>query len=83
MSVKELKEALTAKKLSFGIREVLKAAKAKKLKKTSKVFVSKDVRDETVKQLETAGVEFEVLKNKNEIAQELGIDFDSEVYFIQ
>ena len=83
MSVKELSEALKADKLSFGIREVLKAAKAKKLKKSSSVFVAKDAREETVKKLENAGVEFEVLKNKKEISQELGVDFNSEVYFIK
>jgi hypothetical protein len=78
MSIKELKEGKT----KYGIREVLKLAKAKKLKKGSKIFVSRDARDETIEQLENAGVEFEVLKNKDFISKELGLDFESEVYLV-
>ena len=83
MSIKELTEAMKNETLSFGIKEVLKAAKAKKLKKTSKVFVSKDARSTTIEALEKAGVEFEVLKPKEEIAKTMGLDFESEVFFIQ
>jgi ribosomal protein L7Ae-like RNA K-turn-binding protein len=83
MSVKELTEAMKNETVSFGIKEVLKAVKAKKMKKTSRVFVSKDARDSTIETLEKAGVEFEVLKTKEELAKTLGLDFESEVFFIQ
>ena len=82
MSVKELIEAKKANKISFGVRKVLKLAKAKKLKKSSSVYVSKDARKETLKLLDDASVEYEVLKNKNDISKELGIDFDSEVFLV-
>lgn len=83
MSIKELSEAMKEENLSFGIKEVLKAAKAKKVKKTAKIFVAKDARAETISKLEEAGVEFEVLKSKEEISKALGLDFESEVFFIQ
>jgi ribosomal protein L7Ae-like RNA K-turn-binding protein len=82
MSMKDLVEANKKGKVVFGIKQVLKAAKAKKMKKDARVFVPKDVRDETIKRLEDAGVEFEVLKTKKDIAKELGVDFNSEVYLI-
>ncbi len=82
MSLRDLVEADKKGKVSFGIKQVLKLAKAKKLKKTSRVFVARDTREETIKQLEDAGVEFEVLKNKDDITREMGIDFDSEVFLI-
>jgi ribosomal protein L7Ae-like RNA K-turn-binding protein len=82
MSLKDLVEANKKGNLSFGIKGILKLAKAKKLKKSASVFVAKDCRAETIKKLEDAGVEFEVLKNKIDIARELGIDFDSEVFLI-
>lgn len=82
MSIKELSEAQKKNNVSYGVREVLKLAKAKKMKKTSRVFVCKDTREETLKSLETAGVEFEVLKNKKDVARELELKFDSEVFMI-
>ena len=82
MSLRDLVEANKKDNVVFGIKQVLKLAKAKKLKKTMRVFVSRDAREETIKQLEDAGVEFEVLKNKVEITREMGIDFDSEVFLI-
>jgi ribosomal protein L7Ae-like RNA K-turn-binding protein len=82
MSLRDLTEADKKGNVSFGIKQVLKLAKAKKLKKTSRVFVARDTREETIKQLEDAGVEFEVLKNKDDITREMGIDFDSEVFLI-
>ena len=82
MSLKELADAHKANKVSFGIKEVLKLAKAKKLKKNSQVFVCKDTREETLQDLEKAGVEFEVLKNKKDISEELGLDFHSEVFLV-
>lgn len=83
MSLKDLVEANKKGKLSFGIKQVLRLAKKKKMKKDSSVYVAKDARAETIKKLEDAGVEFEVLKNKIDIAKELGIDFDSEVFLIE
>ena len=82
MSVKDLVEANKKDKISFGIKEVLKLAKAKKLKKDARVFVCRDTREETIAELEKAGVEFEVLKNKADVAHELGIAFESEVFLI-
>lgn len=82
MSVKDLSEALKEDKVSFGINEVLKLAKAKKIKKSSRVFVCKDTREETLQKLEKAEIEFEVIKNKKDVSRELGIDFDSEVFLI-
>lgn len=82
MSLRDLIEADKKGNVSFGIKQVLKLAKAKKLKKTTRVFVARDTREETIKQLEDAGVEFEVLKNKEDITREMGIDFDSEVFVI-
>lgn len=82
MSLRDLIEADKKGNVSFGIKQVLKLAKAKKLKKTARVFVARDTREETIKQLEDAGVEFEVLKNKDDITREMGIDFDSEVFLI-
>jgi len=83
MSLKDLVKANKKGKLSFGIKQVLRLAKKKKMKKDSSVYVAKDARAETIKKLEDAGVEFEVLKNKIDIAKELGIDFDSEVFLIE
>lgn len=82
MSLRELNEEYKKDNVSFGVRKILKLAKAKKLKKSSRVFVCRDTREETLKQLEDAGVEFEVLKNKEEISKELGLDFKSEVFLI-
>jgi len=82
MSLKDLAEANKKGKVSFGIKEVLRLAKKKKLKKSSRVFVAKDAREETFKALEKAEVEFEVLKTKAEISNEMGIDFNSEVFLI-
>ncbi len=82
MSVKELAEAIKDEKISFGIKQVVRALKNKKLTKTSKVFISKDAREDTIEKLEDLGIEFEVLKSKEEISKVLGLDFESEVYFI-
>jgi len=83
MSVKEITEAIKEGNINFGIKQVLKAAKGKKIKKTSKVFIAKDARDDTIAELENAGIEFEVLKTKEELSKALGLDFESEVFFIQ
>jgi ribosomal protein L7Ae-like RNA K-turn-binding protein len=83
MSLKELNEAKKAKKVSYGVKQVLKLAKKKKLGKTSRVFVCRDTREGVLKELEKAGVEFEVLKNKRDVSRELELDFDSEVFLIK
>tara|TARA_Y100000310_G_scaffold260387_1_gene269278 strand:- start:1590 stop:1871 length:282 start_codon:yes stop_codon:yes gene_type:complete len=80
MSVKEIKEAMEKKTIRFGIRQALKGAKKKGKNKQKIVFISKDTRDSTVKKLESAGIEFTVLKSKEELAKELNLDFESEVF---
>jgi len=81
MSIKEIKEAIDEEKIMFGVKQAVKHSKGKD--KTKKVFVAKDTRDSTINKLEEAKVEFEVLKTKEEIAKELGLDFESEVYSIK
>ena len=77
MSVKELKGAIEQGNVYFGIRQALKYAK-----KLSSVFIAKDARDETVEKLDVAGIEFVVLKSKEDIAKELNLDFECEVFSI-
>ncbi|MFH1238074.1 MAG: hypothetical protein ABIH79_02675 [archaeon] len=87
MSVKEINEAIEQGKVYFGIRQALKHAghsadpKSKGVK-LSNVFISKDARDETVEKLDSAGVEFIVLKSKEDLAKELNLDFECEVFSI-
>jgi ribosomal protein L30E len=81
MSIKELKEAMAEEKILFGVKQAIKNSKGKS--KTKKVFVAKDTRDETINKLESAKVEFEVLKTKEDITKELGLDFESEVFSIK
>ncbi len=81
MSIKEIQEAISEGKAVFGIKQALKSSKGKS--KIKKVFVAKDARDKTINKLEKAKIEFEVLKTKEEIAKELGLDFESEVYLIE
>jgi uncharacterized membrane protein len=83
MSIKEINEAIKEEKAVFGIRQVLKLASKKKLPKSAQVFIAKDAREETITKLENAKVDFEVLKKKDEIAKDLGLDFESEVFLIQ
>jgi ribosomal protein L7Ae-like RNA K-turn-binding protein len=78
MSVKEIKEAIKGKKILFGIKQTIK----NKIKIKS-IFIAKDTRDETVEKLEAAKIEFVVLKSKADLAKELNLDFESEIYAIQ
>jgi len=78
MSVKEIKEAMSKGKVSFGLRQVLKGGK-----KLKGVFICKDTRDETVEKLESAKIEFDVLKSKEDVAKELNLDFECEVFSIR
>ena len=77
MSIKEIKEAMDDENVLFGVRQALKN------KKLKQVFISKDTRDETVEKLESAKVEFAVLKSKEDIAKELNLDFECEVFSIR
>ena len=79
MSVTEIKQAIDEGKVLFGIRQALKKGKKKS------VFVLKDTRDETIEKLEKAKVDFEVLgrQTKEEVAKELNLDFESEVFSIR
>ncbi len=74
MSIKELKEGIEKGKCLFGIKQALKH------KEKSSVFIAKDTRDETVDKLEKAGLEFDVLKPKGDLAKELNLDFECEVF---
>ena len=96
MSIKEISEAMADGKVLFGVKQALKLGNAHNStpsKKGSKVpassgkiqnvFIAKDTRDETVEKLEAAGIEFDVLKSKAELAKELNLDFGCEVFSIQ
>lgn len=87
MSVKEIKENLEQGNVLFGLKQALKSlgGKSKGKGKSSKirVFVAKDARENVFEALEKAKIEFDVLKNKEEISKDLGLDFESEVYSIK
>ena len=78
MSIKEIKEAMADGKVCFGVRQALKLGK-----KSMGVFICKDTRDGTVEKLEAGKVEFDVLKSKEDVAKELNLDFECEVYSIR
>ena len=78
MSVKEIQEAIDGGLVLYGIRQALKNKG-----KLANVFIAKDTRDETVEKLEVAKIEFDVLKTKSEIAKELNLDFECEVFSIR
>ena len=78
MSMKEIKEAMVDGKVCFGVRQVLKGGK-----KMKSVFICKDTRDETVEKLEAGKIEFDVLKSKEDVAKELNLDFECEVFSIK
>jgi len=78
MSMKEIKEAMVDGKVCFGVRQALKLGK-----KARGVFICKDTRDSTVEKLEAGKVEFDVLKSKEDVAKELNLDFECEVFSIK
>ncbi len=78
MTIKEINEAMENGKVCFGLRQALKLGK-----KSKSVFICKDVRDATVEKLEAAKVEFDVLKSKEDVAKELNLDFECEVFSIR
>jgi len=77
MTVREIKEAMEKRRVCFGLRQALKGGK-----KLKGVFICKDTRDVTVEKLEAAKVEFDVLKSKEDVAKELNLDFETEVFSI-
>ena len=78
MSVKEISEAMKGGNVIFGIRQTLKLGK-----KAKNVFIAKDTRDDTVEKLEAAKIEFDVLKPKADLAKELNLDFECEVFSLK
>ncbi len=78
MSIKELREGIEGGLVFFGVKQALKMGK-----KAKNVFIAKDTRDTTVERLEKAGVEFDVLKSKADLAKELNLDFESEVFSLK
>ena len=77
MRVKIIREAIDNNSVFFGIRQALKNGKKLKM-----VFIAKDARDETVEKLESANIEFDVLKSKSDLTKELNLDFECEVFSI-
>jgi ribosomal protein L7Ae-like RNA K-turn-binding protein len=78
MSIKEISEAMGSGNAMFGVRQCLKMGK-----KAKNVFIAKDARDETVEKLEDAKIEFIVLKSKEDLAKELNLDFECEVFCLK
>ena len=78
MSVKEIGEAIESGNVVFGIKQTLKLGK-----KAKSVFIAKDTRDDTVEKLEAAKIEFDVLKSKADLAKELNLDFECEVFSLK
>ena len=96
MSVKEISEAIESGNILFGVKQALKygsthsSVSSKKGAKASSssgklknVFIAKDTRDETVEKLEIAKIEFIVLKSKADLAKELNLDFECEVFCLK
>ncbi|MCR4284841.1 MAG: hypothetical protein NUV97_02230 [archaeon] len=77
MSIKEIKEAIEKGEVYFGIRQTIK--NSNQIKTT---FIARDTREETVEKLGAANIEFIVLKPKSDIAKELNLDFECEVFSI-
>ena len=78
MSVKEIKEAMENGRVCFGLRQALKGGK-----KMKGVFICRDTRDGTVEKLEAGKIEFDVLKPKEDVAKELNLDFECEVFSVR
>lgn len=68
---------METKTVSFGIRQALKG------NKSNVVFIAKDARDFTVSKLEDGGIEFSVLKSKEDLSKELNLDFECEVFSLK
>jgi ribosomal protein L30E len=82
MSIKEISEAIKKGNVLFGIKEALKLSKKSK-KAKHKVFAVNDARDETIKKLEENKIDFLRIKNKEDTAKELNLDFECEIFSIK
>lgn len=80
MSLKDIKDAIEKDNVTYGLKESLKGLKGKK---KGKVFLVSDAREETVKKLKEKNIEVEMLKKKQEVAKELNLDFECEVFLIK
>ncbi len=78
MSINDIKEAMKNESVYFGLKETLK-----NIKKIKNVFVSKDVRSNTLKVLDEKKVEYKMLKDKEEMSKLLDLNFTSEVFSIK
>ena len=78
MSIKEIRDAMENGTVFFGVRQA-----SKNPKKLKSVFICRDTRDETVEKLEAAKIEFSVLKSKEDLAKELNLDFECEVFSLK
>jgi hypothetical protein len=79
MTIKDIKDAMGKKKVIFGLRESLKNAKGK----NPEVYIVTDAREETLKKLKEKGIEAEPLKRKVDVAKELNLNFECEVFLIK
>ena len=77
MSIKDLKDSAEKGKVLFGFKQAVKLAGKKK---KPRVFIASDAREETFSVLEKAGIKPEILKTKEDISKQLGLDFESEVF---
>jgi ribosomal protein L7Ae-like RNA K-turn-binding protein len=82
MSLKEISEAIEKGNICFGLKETLKNIKKSKAKK-HKIFAANDAREETINKLNEFGIDFSKTKGKEELAKELNLDFECEVFFIK
>ena len=78
MTIKEIKESIENNNVYFGIKEALKHKK-----KVKSVFVTKDVRESTLKILQENNIEYSILKPKAEVIKQLNLDFHCEVFSIK
>ena len=69
-------------KVVFGLKEILRNSKKAKSKK-ARIFVVSDARESTLDALDAGKVEFEKIKNRTDVAKELGLDFECEVFSIK
>lgn len=81
MSIKDIQEAMTKGKVVFGLKQTLKNLKDKK-KTKMRIFVTSDARSETLKNLADSKADFEKIRAREEVAKDLGLDFECEVISI-
>ena len=78
MTIKDISEARDNNKLFVGVKQAIKHNKD-----IATVFVAKDARSETIQKLNEKNISHVVLKSKEEIAKNLNLDFESEVFSIK